>query len=632
MEYSVNFGTLPASVRQSDAHGAMRIAVLADLSGRANRGQLETGDALASRKPLRVDVDNLDELIERLDIQLHLPISDDGGSVRVPLTEMESFHPDELYTALPVFSKLAGLRAKLADSTTFPAASRAVAALLGTDAPTSEAIRTSKHSRSSAVPNAKLSDFASLVGRPASEAETPINNLIKGLIRPHVTAAADPQQADMVATVDVALSDTMRRVLHHPDFQALESAWRCVELLVRRLETDTQLQIVLYDITAEEIAADLSSHENLSDSGLYKLLVEQPQLDANQGSLSVLVGNYTFEQTPPHADLLGRMAKIAAAAQAPFVASMSPQCLKRHKPGDLPAVVTSSWDTLRGLPEASYLALTVPRFMLRWPFGKKTEPIDSFQFEEFTARSGIGGMLWGNSAFLAGLLLGQTFQQQGWKEMKLGSVLGVDDLPFYYYVDKDGDQVALPCTDRLLSESLAAHVKSQNFIPVLAMKGRPEVRLGGLVALSGDSMAGPWAQLPAGQPQATGTAAPAAASPAPAPAPATAAPESSADDDLDAMLADLEGAAPAPQPEATQPEETQPTASQPAAEDVDDLDAMLAALDADEPAAASSAPANEASPDDDLDALLADLGGDTAPAAPGSEEMDPDLADLLADL
>ena len=595
MKYEVSFGTLPAGVSPT-SDDCFRIAVLADLSGRANRGLLETGDALATRKPLRVDIDNLDDVIDRLDIQLHLPIADDGGSVKVPLRQMDDFHPDELYENLEVFGKLSGLRAKLADSGSFAAAAGAIKKLLGTAAVDAHAHRRRKNSRGAAIPNAKRSDFATLVGQTSAHEETPINNLVKGLIRPHIVADADPAQDQMVATVDEALSDTMRRVLHDPDFQALESVWRCVELLVRRLETDTSLQIVLYDITAEELAADLSATDDLQETGLYKLFVEQPKLDDQQGALSVLIGNYTFELTPPHADLLGRVAKISAAANAPFVASMSTDCLKRVAPEDVHPLVVESWGKLRSLPEANYVGLTVPRFMLRWPFGKKTEPIDSFQFEEFTKKSGVRGMLWGNSAFVAGLLLGQAFRAGGLKDMELGSILTVDDLPFYYYTDDHGDQVALPCTDRLLSERLAMHVTAQNFAPILSIKGRPEVRLGGFGSLGGGTLAGPWAPGESGSTTAeppTATADPTDDSP-PTESPAA----NDADDDLDALLGELDAATP------------------------------------DEPVTDSTDESSDDDDDLDLDSLLADLdgGGDSDDADDDEGAMDDDLAALLADL
>ena len=132
----------------------------------------------------------------------------------------------------------------------------------------------------------------------------------------------------MVARVDAALSDAMRRVLHHPDFQTAEALWRGLEFLVRRVETSTRLQIVIYDISAEEVAADLAASDALDQSGLYSLLVEQPAMDANQGSLSLLAGLYQFEVTPPHADLLGRVAQLAAVAGAPFVSGVGPDYLK----------------------------------------------------------------------------------------------------------------------------------------------------------------------------------------------------------------------------------------------------------------------------------------------------------------
>src|SRR5438445_10340180 len=105
--------------------------------------------------------------------------------------------------------------------------------------------------------------------------------MLQQMVGSYVVPAKDPRADQLVATVDSALAATMRSVLHHPDFQSFEALWRSVDLLVRRLETNEQLQIVLYDVTAEELASDLSKAEALENSGLYKLLVEQPALDAN---------------------------------------------------------------------------------------------------------------------------------------------------------------------------------------------------------------------------------------------------------------------------------------------------------------------------------------------------------------
>ncbi len=39
---------------------------------------------------------------------------------------------------------------------------------------------------------------------------------------------------------------------------------------------------------------------------------------------------------------------------------------------------------LRKLPEAAYVGLTTPRFLLRPPFGENYRPADSLTFEEFS--------------------------------------------------------------------------------------------------------------------------------------------------------------------------------------------------------------------------------------------------------
>ena len=62
--------------------------------------------------------------------------------------------------------------------------------------------------------------------------------------------------------------------------------------------------------------------DDLADSGLYKLLVEAPSQDAD-GGYAYIAGLYQFDATPPHAELLGRAANVAAHAGAPFITAMA---------------------------------------------------------------------------------------------------------------------------------------------------------------------------------------------------------------------------------------------------------------------------------------------------------------------
>ena len=264
-------------------------------------------------------------------------------------------------------------------------------------------------------------------------------------------------------------------------------------------------------------------------------------------------------------------------------------------------LVRSAWAGLRALPAAAYLGLATPRFLLRMPYGKRTDPIDAFAFEEFTRQEGLSGMLWGNPALLVAKLAAEAWMKGG-SAMKLGSVNVVGDLPVYVYRDADGDQVALPCTERLYTERQANLVAAAGVIPVVSLRGRPEVRVAGFGSVAGAPLAGRWAPVEIKPPPTPPPPPPPPAAPPPpvpppaAPPPAKPAPAPAGEDDtadLDALLADLGTAAPDPAPIPPPPPEPP--------EDDSGLDALLASLGAEPPPAAAD------ETDADLDALLASL-------------------------
>lgn len=476
MQMKVNFGTLssPSSEAVPIRSDCFRLALLGDFSARGNSRRLAAGDELARRKPMRVDVDNLDQLLERMQVNLQLQLPGSEGAVTVKISELDDFHPDRLFEQLELFAELASLRRRLQNPAACGDAVEELSPWLNSPVE-QEGGRSGPEGRGVDVPDGSLDDFAQLMGLTTVEqqAADSVARLARQLVAPYVLPTASPHQAEMVSAVDSALSASMRAVLHHPDFRATESLWRGVDMLTRRLETARTLQIVLYDISAEELAADLSSVEQLEASGLYQLLVEQPASEAEHGPLSLIVGNYTFSQQPGHAALLGRLAKIAAAGGVPVAAGINVQAEQ------LDAVDPSAgiaWSELQQLPASKQLRLVTPRYLQRVPYGKRTSPIDSFAFEELESSSDLSGLLWGNSALLLGLKLAQAFHAGGGRSAAKNAV--VSDLPFYWYVDSDGDQAPVPCTETALSERQIEQLDLQGIIPVIATRGQPEVRLG----------------------------------------------------------------------------------------------------------------------------------------------------------
>jgi type VI secretion system ImpB/VipA family protein len=622
VQYEVNFGRLGKATRATPGP-VFRVAVLGDFSGRASAGVLETGPSLVSRRPHKADVDTLDALIAKLLPDLTIALDGAENAVSVPLSSIDDFHPDQLVENLPIFSELLSLRRALQSRAGFERAAKQVLSWAGE---TPLPVVSSRRPRGTAVAtDRKLSDFTRLVGRPALE-EAPASELIRRLVGPYVVPERDPRQEALVACVDGALSETMRRVLHHPDFQTAESLWRGVDFLVRRIETGARLQIVLYDVSAEELAADLAASDSLEKSGLYGMLVEQPALDAHQGPLSMIAGLFQFEATPPHADLLGRLAQIAAVAGAPFIAGIAPDQLKvpLHEWHPL---TRQAWQALRELAASVYLGLSSPRFLLRMPYGKRTDPIDAFAFEEFTRESGLSGMLWGHPALLACCLVAETWRQNS-KAMKLGSVATVGDLPVYVYHDMNGEQIALPCTERLFTERQAVEIAGCGVIPVISLRGRPEVRVAGFTSMTGNPLAGHWGPVDITPPPPPARPAPATAQtgkPAPQSAPA-------ATPAVAAKPAPAAATAKASPPAPTEPAAEEAAAAKPTpppappatelapAPDANELDSLMASLDAPTTPAAA----------DDLDSLLASLNAE--PSSPMAGETEPDLDALLASL
>ncbi len=592
-DWTPDFGTLDRSAPAWAPKRPVRIALLGDFSAGAASGRLDTGADLARRKPINVEFDSLEDALGRLDVQLKLPVGEQG-SVELSFADLDSFHPDQLYRELDLFSNLANLRKQLNNPATF---AKAAAQVQGwADGGARKASRTSRRSKArGAAPavDAKLGDFARLVGLPSAPADAPAASgadaLIRSIVAPFIVPAANPQKDALVASVDQALSDALRAPPHHADFQTLESLWRGADFLLRRLETGPGLQVHLIDLSAEEFAADLSSSDDLAETALYKLLVENPSQDKT-GGYTLLCGLYQFEATPPHTELLGRIAQIAQQANAPFVTSLSVDGLTdRKRPPH--ALVQQALKALQALPAASHLSLMGPRFLLRHPYGKRSDPISVFDFEEFTAQEGLRGMLWGHPALLAACAFAGR------------DGLTIGDLPFHHFKDADGDTIALPTTERLLGTDAATTLRDWGISPLLAHKGAPELRLAGLDAVNGQPL---------------GKASPASTKPR------------IGVETKVGLGAQLTVTTRKPAPGAAKGSDDDEALGSSGG---DDLDALLAGLDDD-----SGASSSDSGGDDDLDALLASLGGDddssasSDDSAGGDDAMDDELAALLASL
>jgi type VI secretion system protein ImpC len=451
----------------------------------APRGHGRGGQALAERRPVPVDRDDFDAVLARFAPVLEIPLGEGGQRVALRFEELDDFHPDRIYERLPLFRSLRDLRRRLGDPRSFAAAARELQG--GADSPPHETASSAPPARpTGSVLDQILTESVGAAPEAAPSASSGVahdelQEFLRRAVAPHLVPGEDPRQPELLARVDAAIGAQMRALLHHPDFQALESFWRGVYFLVRRLETDGQLRLYLLDASREEIAADLTAASDLRDSGTYRALVAPSEGTPGDGPWAVLAGDLTFGAAAEDVELLDRLARLARAAGAPWISAAAAALVGLDSfaaPPELSRWETpenSTWEAFRHTPQARHVGLVAPRFLLRLPYGKDTEPCDSFDFEEMPAAPAHESYLWGNPAFACALLLGESFSEAGW-ELRPGMRREIGGLPLHL-LRADGETALLPCAETLLTERAAARLMDIGVMPLASLKERDAVLL-----------------------------------------------------------------------------------------------------------------------------------------------------------
>src|SRR6478735_1009178 len=129
----------------------------------------------------------------------------------------------------------------------------------------------------------------------------------------------------MIAELDRRLSTQVNAILHHEDFQKLESAWRGLHYLVNNTETDEMLKIRVMNIAKPELQKMLKRYKgtNWDQSPLFKQIYEAEYGQFGGEPFGCLVGDYHFDHSPQDVETLAELSKNAASAHCPFIAGAS---------------------------------------------------------------------------------------------------------------------------------------------------------------------------------------------------------------------------------------------------------------------------------------------------------------------
>ena len=288
----------------------------------------------------------------------------------------------------------------------------------------------------------------------------------------------------MIAEIDKKLSEQVNQILHHPDFQKLEGAWRGLAYLVNNTETDEMLKIRVLNISKAELGKTLKRYKGTAwdQSPIFKRVYEQEYGQFGGEPFGCMVGDYFFDHTAADLELLGEMGKVAAAAHCPFIGGAGPTVMQMGTwqeladPRDLTKIFTTpeyaAWRSLRESEDSRYIGLAMPRFLSRLPYGAKTNPVPEFDFEEETAGADHSKFTWANSAYAMATNITRSFKMYGWCSRIRGIESGgsLEGLPVHTFPTDDGG-VDMKCpTEIAISDRREAELAKNGFMPLIHKK------------------------------------------------------------------------------------------------------------------------------------------------------------------
>ncbi len=288
----------------------------------------------------------------------------------------------------------------------------------------------------------------------------------------------------MIAAIDEKLTAQLNLILHNPDFQKLEGAWRGLHYMVNNTESDEHLKIRVMNISKLELGKTLKRFKGAAwdQSPLFKKVYEEEYGQFGGEPFGAIVGDYHFDQSPPDVELLGEMAKIAASAHAPFITGAGPSLMQMESwqelanPRDLTKIFSTpeyaGWRSLRESDDSKYLGMCMPRFLARTPYGAKTNPVEEFDFEEDTAGADHSKYAWANAAYAMATNINRSYKQYGWGSRIRGIESGgaVENLPLHTFPTDDGGVDQKCPTEIAISDRREAELSKAGLLSLIHRK------------------------------------------------------------------------------------------------------------------------------------------------------------------
>lgn len=282
----------------------------------------------------------------------------------------------------------------------------------------------------------------------------------------------------LIVEIDRLLAAQVDEVLHYPDYQALESAWRSLRFLVANVNFRENVQVYLLNCRKQDLIDDFEDAPEIAKSGLYRLVYSTEYGTFGGEPYGVICCDYEFDAGPVDMALLANCASVAAMAHVPFIANTSPRFFGEDSFDNLPTYddvraifqtpLYTRWNSFRDSEDARYVALCLPRFLLREPYTR--HHVHAFAYEERTLSK--DDYLWGHASYAFCTRVADSYARYRWSPNIVGPTAGgaVEGLPMVAFPSMHGIEHRMP-TEIQLTERHEYELSEEGFIGLVFLKG-----------------------------------------------------------------------------------------------------------------------------------------------------------------
>jgi type VI secretion system protein ImpC len=285
-----------------------------------------------------------------------------------------------------------------------------------------------------------------------------------------------------MAEIDRRLRAQVQAILAHPDFRRLEAAWSSLEYLVDRAPENAPVHVRVLNLSRAELGRDFEDAIEFDRSALFQLVYEREFGTFGGEPFGLLVADFEFGPSPDDVALLEGLSQVASAAHAVALAGASPDLVglaswRGLARAPVPRVALPNWERLRRREDSRYLALVLPRVLLRLPH-RPGDPGRWLGLREDSFATDGSGYLWGNAAFALAERAMTAFAETGW----CTAIRGLEDdwgvvrgLPEESFSTDTPGVVVRPPAEVALSESQEKDLVEQGLVPLCRVPLSPRL-------------------------------------------------------------------------------------------------------------------------------------------------------------